>query len=88
MMAGTVKVPKRIIHQIDMQIKKQEARITIAQRHLQELLDARAQMEPLSGRDGRAKGGDARAEALSPDRRSEIAKSAAGARWHKSAQRR
>ena len=32
---------------------------------------------------GRAKGGEARASALTPERRSEIARAAATARWHK-----
>ena len=36
------------------------------------------------GRKGGPKGGKARAKVLSPERRSEIAKKAAKARWHKS----
>lgn len=36
------------------------------------------------GRLGGQKGGKARAEALSPERRSEIARRAANARWHRS----
>jgi hypothetical protein len=35
------------------------------------------------GREGGRKGGKARAEALSPERRSEIARGAARARWEK-----
>jgi hypothetical protein len=35
-----------------------------------------------NGRKGGLKGGHARAEKLSPERRSEIAKTAAQARWH------
>jgi len=40
------------------------------------------------GRRGGLKGGKARAEALSPERRSEIAKKAAVARWHATARKR
>jgi hypothetical protein len=38
---------------------------------------------PVNGRNGGLKGGVARAEKLSPEERSKIAKKAAQARWHK-----
>jgi hypothetical protein len=40
-----------------------------------------------TGRNGGLKGGKARAEKLTPERRSEIARKAAQARWGKQAQR-
>jgi hypothetical protein len=51
---------------------------------------ATEQQEPekpaqVSGRKGGRKGGKARAERLSAERRSEIARNAAEARWHPSA---
>lgn len=45
--------------------------------------DGRDLAAVLLGRRGGLKGGRARAEALSPDRRREIAKKAAAARWDK-----
>ena len=48
------------------------------------LTGARKAPEPAPEPTGRARGGQARAEALTPQRRSEIARKAARARWGKS----
>jgi hypothetical protein len=49
--------------------------------------DLRAQMARLLGRQGGLTGGPARAAALSPKRRTEIAKAAAQSRWAKKGQK-
>lgn len=81
----TVKLPRRVIGDLDRRIKDQEKRIARAMAYLDELKKARASVEPSEEERFRpnARGGHARALKLSPERRSEISRFASKARWGK-----
>lgn len=78
-----IKVPARIIRQLDAQIKRQQAVVESAQKYLLELMAAREAMTPIDNHQDKVHGGHARAKALSANRRSEIASNAAKTRWNK-----
>lgn len=79
-----IKIPRRMIAQLDEKIREQQRRVERATRYLNELKAARADVEPLEPDfDFHSKGGSARAVKLSPTRRSAIASHASRTRWAK-----
>lgn len=79
-----IKIPRRMISQLEVKIKQQERRVERAVRYLNELKAARADVEPLdSDFNFHSKAAAIRAAKLSPKRRTEIARHASRTRWAK-----
>jgi hypothetical protein len=79
-----VKLPQRLLSQLDKRIKEQEKRVARAQGYLDELRYARSQMQELEvSYCKQAEGGQQRALILTPERRAEIARHGANVRWGK-----
>ena len=77
-----IKVPQTVVTLLDRQIKEQRERVERTSARLKELLDAREQMEVADDdTSNKARGGLARAAAQTPERRAEIGRIAASARW-------